>query len=136
VKFLSKKVKSGDKFLFMHFWLNGNIYYDDTPMAVYRRNVGGMSKSNNLNRFMDADIKMYEYFKNKVPKAFRNELEEAKNYFKLNRFNFLMEKSKSVRLVYYYLSLIPIAGKSKHLPYFQFKKLSRAFLKKMINKNG
>ena len=84
---------------------------------------------------MDADIEMYEYFKNKVPPAFRNEVEEAKNYFKLNRFNFLMEKPISARLVYYYLSLISIAGKSKHLPYFQFKKLSRDFFKKMINYN-
>lgn len=136
VNFLSEKVKSGDKFLFMHLWIIGNIYYDKTPMAVYRRNAGGMSQSKNLNRFMDADIKMYEYFKNLVPKEFINELEEAKNYFKLNRFNFLMEKTRSLRLVYYYLSLIPIAGRSKHLPYYQFKKMTRAFFNKMINNNG
>lgn len=136
LKFFGDKVISGDKFLFMHFWLTGNIFYDQTPMAVYRRNAGGMSKSKNLNRFMDADIKMYDYFKKRVPEEYKGELEEAKNYFKVNRFNYALENNKNYRLLSYYLALIPIAGNSKHLPHFKFKKATKAFLNKILLANG
>ncbi|MFV8279933.1 glycosyltransferase family 2 protein [Christiangramia marina] len=134
-QFLVQKVQSGDKYLFMYLFLEGNIYYEERPLSVYRRNAGGMSKSSNLNLYMDSDIDMYEYFKNKADKILIPKLSEAVNYYKVERYVYILDRKISFRLFLYYTTLVPLCGRSRHLPYSRFKKLTKLFLNKLF-KNG
>jgi len=122
-------IMSGDKYIYMLLFLKGKIFYDEKPMAFYRRNDGGVSASMKLHLFMDSDIKMYSKFLSIVPNEYKKALYESINYYKLNRFKFLANHRMSFRLVYYYLLLIPIIGKTKYLGKSTFIQLSKQLLK-------
>jgi len=133
--FLAKKVLSGDKYIYMLLFLNGKMFYDEIPMAFYRRHEGGASTSNNLVQFLNSDIKLYNYFVNKVEIELKNKIIEAANYYKVERFNHLLNKKISLKLIIYYFKLIPILNYSKHLKFSKFKRLSKNFLKQIFQFN-
>ena len=130
IPFLTKNVLSGDKYIYLQLFLHGKIFYDEIPMAFYRRHEGGASTSRNLDIFLNADVKLYNYFGKKVDIALKSKIIEAANYYKVERFIYLMNKKFSLKLVIYYLKLIPIINYSKHLNFDKFKRLSKTFIKK------
>lgn len=129
-EFLSKKVLSGDKYIYLNLFLHGKMFYDEIPMAFYRRHEGGASTSNFLVKFLNADVKLYNYFGKKVDVALKNKIVEAANYYKVERFNYLLNKKISLKLFIYYFKLFPIINYSKHLKFDKFKRLSKNFIKK------
>ena len=129
-EFLVKKVLSGDKYVYLNLFLHGKMFYDEMPMAFYRRNEGGVSASNSLDKYLNADVKLYNYFEKKVDVTLKNKMVEAANYFEVERFTYLMNKKISLKLVIYYFKLIPIINYSKHIKFDKFKRLSKNLIKK------
>lgn len=128
--FLTTKVLSGDKYIYLNLFLHGKMFYDEMPMAFYRRHEGGASTSNSLDKYLNADVKLYNYFGKKVEGALKNKMVEAANYYKVERFNYLLNKKISLKLVIYYFKLFTIINYSKHLNFDKFKRLSKNFMKK------
>lgn len=132
-EFLANKILSGDKYIYLNLFLQGSMFYEETPMAFYRRHEGGASTSEKLVQFLNSDVKLYNYFVNKVDIELKNKIKEAANYYKVERFNYLMNEKLSLKLIIYYFKLISILNASKHLRFNKFKRLSRNFIKKILS---
>jgi glycosyltransferase involved in cell wall biosynthesis len=98
--------RSGDKFLNGLLMLQGRIYYDSEPWAVYRRHATGESTSNRLGAYMKSDIRMIDFFWKRSSDMTGETRKESIRYFRLKRISYCSENMMKFQLIDAYWSLL------------------------------